>query len=159
MKNLSVDNIPHDEQDDAKLFELLSKEAAEAGGEKPADNEHEGTVGTTGLYPSPEDRGEGTVDAPWGEKDGRLIDGKHQPNHHSNGAYAEFKKGREELLSRIFDGKGSSDKTEQGLISQSFSHGASGDFSTSSPQLSGKAKEASQHETLLDRTRRLVGMP
>jgi hypothetical protein len=48
--------------------------------------------------------------------------------------------GRERLLDEIFDEKGKSDAVEQKLIAGRFTHGASGDFETSSPQLAEKSK-------------------
>lgn len=49
-------------------------------------------------------------------------------------------KGREELLSRLFDVKDKSDAAEQSAMSQKLDHARTGDFETSSPQLSSKSK-------------------
>lgn len=156
MKNLSTDTHVHDASADKELYDLLSKSASD---ESPGDT-GETTVGVNpDLYPDPEDRPAGNMDARWGESDGK--DGQ-TPLHYSKETLRQFKEGREKMLASLFDNKNSSDSTDQKLLGQQLSHAASGDFETSSPQLASKTdmaihKTSSIPETLADQVRRITG--
>ena len=65
--------------------------------------------------------------------------------------------GREKLLDTIFNEKGKSDSAEQASMAQRFDHVRSGEFETSSPQLSAKSKMkiAEAPLTLAEQLRRL----
>lgn len=130
MKNLSSDTPGDDQEAVDRLYDGLKKVAEQTG-----DDEDESTVGTM-VQPDdePKERPEGTIDAPWGEDSpaGMQFAGEN---------YKKFREGREELLGKLLDGKGPSDQAEKKLISQQFAHGASGDYETSSPQLSDQAKK------------------
>lgn len=148
MKSLSHDTHAHNGADDQELYDFLSKEASDS----PGDDE-EGTVGVTpDTYPDPEDRKSGDIDAPWGEHD--VSSGKEHADafHNSDQVYAHYKKGREELLQKLFDSKVTSDPAHQKILSQNLEHARTGEFETSSSQLSGKSKMSSiGFETLRER--------
>jgi hypothetical protein len=146
-----------------QLFDLLQgksetplqKESQAMIAEK--DVNYETTIGVNpDLRPDPEDRAKGNIDATWGEVDGSQNDAR----HYSTEAAKQFRVGREEMLAKLFDGKQSSDGAEQKLVGAHLAHGASGEFETSSPQLSSKSKlqKLAAPETLSEQVRRVVGM-
>lgn len=154
MKNLSVDTHPHDESKDQELYDLLKE--GEDPGESPGDV-GESTVGAhPAHYKEPEDRSSGDMDAPWGEAPKVHPNKHHHVVHLSDSALDAVRQSREDLLDKLFDGRDSTDKTEQALMSQHFKHVSSGEFTTSSPQLSEKAKH-SMPETLMEKIRRVTG--
>lgn len=152
MKSLSIDTHPHDPAVDEELYKLLKEAEDTTPATSTGDDEGESTVGVNpNQYPDPEDRPTGDADAPWGEDPGDSID-------NSTEVMRSFRQSREKILDDLFDGKGSSDGTEQAVMGQHLTHASSGDFETSSPQLSAKAKESSvKPETLLEMTRRIAG--
>lgn len=162
MKSLSIDTHPHDPAKDEELYELL-KEAD--GNTTPAtstgDDDGEITVGTNpDEYPDPEDseKKDGTIDASWGQKPGITNDA----HYHANEVRAQFRQSREDMLSKLFDGHDANAALEQKTMGQYLSHASSGQFETSSPQLSSKAKgmpkvSSAQSETLMEMTRRITG--
>lgn len=162
MKSLSIDTHPHDPAADQELYDLL-KEAEDTTPATSTDtaDEEETTVGVNpDQYPDPEgsEKTDGTIDGSWGQDFCETNDA----NHHSNQAFAQFKQSREKMLDELFDGKADCDAVEQKTMSQHLSHAASGQFETSSTQLSGKAKgmpkvSSVSMETLMERIRRACG--
>lgn len=159
MKTLSIDTHPHDPAADQELYDLLKEAEDTTPATSTGDNEGETTVGVNpDAYPDPEDRGGGSIDASWGEETGDGNDA----THFSNEAFAQFKQSREKMLADLFDGVGDYNDVEQKTMGQHLSHAASGQFGTSSPQLSSKSKDmpkasSVQPETLMEMTRRVAG--
>lgn len=153
-KNLSTDIHEHDEAADAELYELLK-----TGAEAPGDAD-ESTVGTNPDQYEPPVRESGTLDAPWGEKPPTdQVDAL----HYSDAFLKSFKEGREKMLETLFDSASSSNPAEQKFLSQHFDHAARGEFQTSSPQVSEKAKlmttnktSSARPETLTQQVNRLI---
>jgi hypothetical protein len=128
------------------MYDLLTKE----GETSTLTDETKSTVGVNpDQQPPPEDRKRtaGTIDAPWGERDGPE---KGTSVHFSDAAAEGFIQSRQNILDELFDMKGTSSATEQKLVGQYLDHGESGDFESKAPLLETK--------TASDRTlRELVG--
>lgn len=128
------------------MFDMLSKEAEDTGpgteatttGENPYSVEDEGE----------KDRPEGSIDAPWGEKNtNATVPGQVAPL--SKEVLQAVRQGREELLGKLIADKSKSDQAEQALIRQHFK----GSYETSSPQLS----SAANADSLVERVRQVAG--
>lgn len=156
MKTLSIDTHEHDADTDDQFYVALSEKQADVVAPQTYTDTEDEDRSTVGTQPQPDegvpDRSKGDIDAPWGEAPSPEV------VQFSRQAYTDFKQGREKLLEKLLDSKVTSDKAEQGLVAQQFDHAASGDFETSSPQLSGKSKtSAAQYETVAERLRAVVG--
>lgn len=143
---------------EAELYDLLQgiKQAEEVD-----DNEDDSTVGTTHLYPEPEDREDShQSNSPWGEA-GTTRNGQPQPDHQSDGAWKEHQTVRQGVLDNVFSGRAKANKADQALIAQNFKRGKSGDFTTHSVHLQGKSVEKISHvrtPTLMEQVRKTIGM-
>ena len=173
MKTLTTDTPGHNPVHDSELYDWLKtaepaaptvvKKAQAAApmdkeGEDPGETLEDNEDGTEGInpvqVPDPETTGEGTIDASWGQEDG-----KNDAIHFSNEATKQFRQNREVILGRLLDGKASSEGAEQALLGQNLSHAASGQFETSSPMLTDKSKlqKTGSAKTLLERVRATLG--
>jgi len=160
MKTLSIDTHEHDQDTDSQFYAVLSDKTADVAAPQTYTDTEDEDRNTVGTQPQPDegvpDRSSGDIDAPWGEQPSPEV------VQFSRQAYTDFKQGREKLLEKLLDSKATSDKAEQSMASQYLDHAASGDFETSSPQLSGKSKTSSaaaqrvQYETVGERLRGLI---
>ncbi len=140
-----------------ELYELL--QTKRASGEVP-NNEGASTVGTANLYDDPDDRVEGEMDAPWGEKGPTEQGRPNQAFHNTSGVYDEHKKVRQGVVDKIFFDRKKTDAADQALISANFEHGKSGDFSAHSIHLQGKSVEKISHPrtpTLMEQVAKKTG--
>ena len=126
--------------------DLLCKEASNSGDRKnqsaqhPDDDEDESTVGVNpDLYPDPEDRPKGNIDASWGEGDVPKSTEHATAEHYSDAAYQQFIEGRQEMLDNIFASKQPAAKAEQALMGQHLQHAASGNYESRAPLLEEEA--------------------
>ncbi len=160
-KSLSIDTHPHDPAADKELYDLLKEAEDTTPATSTGDDEGETTVGVNpDQYPDPEDtkKQERTIDATWGQE----FCENNDAFHNSNEVFSQFKQSREKMLETLFDGKKSSDAQQQKEMGQHLSHAKSGQFETSSPQLSSKAKgmpkvSSVSPETLMERVRKALG--
>lgn len=141
-----------------ELFEKLSAEDGLGNVGTNVDQTQKGK--NPDQYPPPEDRPTGNMDAPWGEPPGALSHGQQPVRHNADVVMKAFREGREELLGKLLDSKKPSDKAEQAVVSSMLDAASSGEFETSSPQLSEKSKMSSApaDETLLQQLWRTTGM-
>jgi hypothetical protein len=140
------------------LYELL-KTANPNKATSTGDTEERSTVGVTQLYEDPVNRPEGVPESPWGERS-TTQDGHPQPDHNTDGVWAEHQKVRQGVLRGALSGFDAAAKAEQKLIAENFVHGANGNFTSSYPLLQSKSKEKISHvrsETLLQQVRRVAG--
>lgn len=136
---------------ESELQEWLLKEAE--GGIKPEDNERTPRKGATDLYDDPPGRKDASnVDGHWGE--GSQAEAFHQ----NDATYAQSKKDRHDVASRAFSKLPANEKADQGMISELFEHGRSGQFTTHSVPLLTKTKEGAAQPalTLNERVRQLL---
>lgn len=126
------------------LKAALSKSA-----EAPADNEDGINRGVNSVWPVPDDRKPGTIDAKWGDRP--------PANMVNNGTSVveAAKDGREDMIERLFDSPKTTAPAEQAAMSALFGGMASAE--SHSPLLTrGKEKKASD-ETLTDKVVRIAG--
>lgn len=144
-------------QEDAdRLHELLKSAAPE---DSPGD-EDESTVGVNpDQYPDPSDRPQANAHASWGEETSPHADsGKSTEVHHSNAVLDGYKAGKETFLKRHFNSFSKSSKTDQALVGQHLDHAKSGDYEGSKPfQEAGSKRQPEHVETVLDKTKRILG--
>ena len=130
------------------LEDFLCKSA-----EDTETNLEESTVGVNpDQQPDFEGRAAGSMEAPWGERPSPKSDTQDSV-HHSDAVLQGIEQSRQRMLEELFDSKGPASKAEQALVGQQLSHGASGDYESSSCLLN---KSAGEH-TLSERTRGLLG--
>jgi len=120
--------------------------------ESMKDNENDTLVGTMNVYPNPEGRDAGTIDAPWGEDPGN-------PRPHGTGVETESKEDREKLIDRVFNGTAQYSAADKALIAQHFNHGKDGQHESHSPLLTRKtaAKHVPSAPTLTEQVRTVMG--
>lgn len=153
MKSLSTDTHPHDVSCDQKLYDLL-KEASDGPGS--IEDDEDKTTATTipetdPIEDSAKDSDEGDIDASWGENPNS---GDHtEVLHFSKAVIKRFREGREELLSKYFDGKKASEGAEKKLMGQHFSN--FGEAEASNPLLGKDTVKTSS--TLMERVRAITG--
>jgi hypothetical protein len=99
----------------------------------------EGVPGKALIRPDPKDRAERGVHAPWGE-DGPEAGGLLTPNQHSDATDLENEDGRRGMIARNFSHSHEADAAAQRILAKNLAHFASGDFTTSSPQLSSRMR-------------------
>jgi hypothetical protein len=111
------------------------------------NNEDESNKGRADVYPQPEGRKPGTLDAKWG-------DAPPPPVTHGTAVEREAKNGRGEMIDRLFDSPKSSAPAEQKEMRELFTNADEGH--PHSPMLQhGRAKTAAD-ETLIDKVMRVV---
>jgi hypothetical protein len=112
-------------------------------------NEDETTKGKANVYPTPEGRKPGTLDALWG-------DAPPPPVMNSTGAMVAAKESREDMVERLF---GVSPTSEQAVLKSLFNPETVRDAVTphSATQRLGRTKTASD-ETLTDAVIRVTGL-
>ncbi len=143
---IAKDYKPAGESD---LVNWLAKEAA--GGMQPDDNEEVSKKKSVDLYEDPPGRQDGqNLDARWG------VETKGELAHNNEGTFRESKETRTEILRRAFDKLPSVVKQDVDAVSALLDHASSGQFTTRSATLLGKAKLAAP-ESLVDRVRRITG--
>lgn len=134
------------------LFDALTKESADRGGDAPEDNEAETLVGTNSNQAlMPDDRDPGTIDAEWGENPTSSSD-REEPNDpvsYSDAAREGFIQSRENMLSELFNSKPAASKAEREFIGQQLQHGKEGDYETAAPLLEKDASLADMAKGLL----------
>ena len=109
------------------------------------------TVGVNNVYPNPEGRESGNIDAPWGEK----PDPRVQP--HGSGVESEAADVRKGVLGRVLDGIPQASAADRGLIGRMFRTPASQRHESHSVLLGGgneKRSSASLSERVLELTGR-----
>lgn len=112
-------------------------------------NKDDTTVGVENVYPSPAGRAPHTIDAPWGEP------GHADPFHNSDGVWAAFQEGRDNLLDRVFTQFSNSSKLDKKLISENFSvPGKPGTYESHSALLNHGVNTS---PSLTERVKSLVG--
>jgi hypothetical protein len=111
-----------------------------------ATDEDKTTVGTNHVHTQPPS-GSSCEDPTWGEKP------KHEPFHHSDGVYREYRKENHEMLDRILSNFGSQAATDKKLIDQLFGHGGAGEYTGRSPALNRTTVKSA--ETLSEKARKL----
>ncbi len=135
------------------MYDFLTKEAKD-GGDAPDNDEDKTTVGVNPEQAKkPEERGKGTIDAPWGEPDNTSRD-PNQPEYFSDAATQGFIQSRQNMLDELFDSKKPATQAAQAIVSQELAHGASGNFESKAPLL--EPKTASDR-TLSELTRAILG--
>lgn len=126
------------------LYDMLKEASDGPGTEATTTGENPYSIEDEGVS----DRPEGSIDAPWGEKN-TDANAPGQVSPLSTEVLQTIQRGREELLGKLLADKAKSDKAEQALIRQNFD----GPYETNSPQLSG----ASGATSLVDRIRQVAG--
>ena len=128
-----------------ELFDLLKKVGNTNPGTSTGDDEAAPIEAKTDLYEDPQVE----------------TDPAEGPEEHSDAVEAEHDKVRGGVLGKTLDSKPSADRADQALVSQNFSHGASGDFTTHSTHLRSKSVEKVSHPrsfTLGERVRKTTGL-
>jgi len=159
MKSLSIDVHGHDPAHDQELYDLLKNASAtptkkvvvptmDKEGQDPGESPGDDTS-VQGVNPdqSDVDRPKDSIDAPWGEAGPKAV------LQFSNEVSRQFRKNREDLIHRLFDGSHSSAVTEKKLLGKNLQHAAKGDFETSSLTLGPKTASL----TLREKVRKLTG--
>lgn len=144
-------------QEDADRFYELMKSAAPDDKNAPGDTDRT-TVGVNpDPYPDPVDRGEGTTDALWGDKD---DGGRGTSEHFTNAAWRGFKQSREKFLEKNLDSFESSAEGARKTLAQNLDHFQSGDFEARKPFLKEHSdRQPEVVDTVLDKTVRLLDHP
>lgn len=130
-----------------ELYELLKEGIDTTPSTSTGADEQESVDGTTQLYEDPPQ-----VETTPPDDD--------NPQEHTTGAEEEHKKVRQGVLDNAFEGRGNADKADQALVSQNFSHGAAGDFTTHSVHLQGRSVEKVSYPrspTLREQVRKITG--
>lgn len=134
-----------------EFFELLKQGTPTPATSTDPKDEARSTVGMTGLRDNPEGRSKDAPDAPWGEKGpGPIV--------HSEGATTENAMERLGILRKAFSGTPQAERELHELVSQNFTHGASGQFTTRTALLKTKAKLAyPRAASLMEMVRQVTG--
>lgn len=123
------------------------------------NNEDQTQKGIANVYPPPEGRKPGTLDARWGDKPAEGHNG--YPDVYGKAALEAAKDGRGDVIDRLFDSPRTMAQVEQQLMGQHFEHAREG--TPHSPMLQRNhlpLKEASVNEsdlTLTDKVMRAAG--
>jgi len=126
----------------ASFFELMKE-----GSDSPGDDEEKDPGHAPDQYPDPKDSEDRKAKDP--------ATGTAQ--HHSTGALAEFRRGREQFLKNHFDSYPNSRDTNQKVLSQMLDRAKKGDYDASTAMvLEGSKKNLPETGTLLSKTKRLL---
>lgn len=138
---------------DLELIRAGLKQAAEAGGARIEDNENQTNKGLGNVFPPPEGRKPGTLDAQWGDTPPKTEHGDQAV--YGTAAEREAKNGRNDMIDRLFDSPKSNAGSEQSEMRELFENADKGN--PHSPMLQRGRVKAAADETLTDKVRRIVG--
>lgn len=127
-------------------------------GELP-DNQDMDDTGLMNVYPAPEGRSPGTIDAKWGDKPAPRPLG--YVGNYGKGAFDTAKDVRHGVLSRVFSGMEQAKDNTRKTMSELLEHAASGEHESHSAAMTQEKTSAARHlpedESLTDRVMAVCG--
>lgn len=146
------------EQYEGVFEDFLLKEASCETQVDPCDEKkYVRGVNSSQAAPFPDDRGEHTTDAPWGESDAPK-DSKHLPvQHYSDAVLTNIIHTRQGMLDALLDTKKPAARADRALINQQFEHARSGDYESKAPLLEQGAGSMGPGATLREMVNGILG--